>query len=132
MHVDPDTGVITPTIVRNSFNYHLNRSLPRPLTRPSRTIPDQVLTIEEILRRYARNFEAPPDPTNAVYDSPYPDISRMDRLDKRQLAFDIKENVEAYKQAAKAAADQAERDAKDAKPEPITDPPAPMPAPPPS
>lgn len=101
MYVDETTGTIVPTCVRNSFNYKLYRSLPRPLTKPSRTIPDQVLSIDEILRRYARDPSSVP-PAHPVYDSPYPDTSRMDRLDKLQTAMDLRENIEAYQQAVEA------------------------------
>jgi len=115
MYVDSD-GTIRPTIVRNHFSYKLNPSLPRVLTKPSCTIPDQVLTIEEILRRYARDPTSLP-PANPVFDSPYPDLKGMDRLDKQQMAMDIKENIADYEEAvqaqkaAKAAAKLASKEA---------------------
>lgn len=100
MHVD-SSGTIRPTRVRSHFNYKFNRSLPRVLTLPSCTIPDQVLTIEEILRRYARDPASVP-PANPVFDSPYPDLKGMDRLDKAQMAMDIKQNVQDYEKAVEA------------------------------
>lgn len=106
-----EDGTIIKTIVRNHFNYKLHPSLPRPLTKPSCTIPDQVLSIEEILRRYARDPTSIP-PANPVFDSPYPDLSRMDRLDKMQTAMDIKENIADYEEAVKTEKAAQEKAAK--------------------
>lgn len=108
MNVNLDTGEFRPYIVRNQFNYHLHRSPILPNNLPSCTIPDQVLTIDEILRRYARDPASIP-PVNPVFDSPYPNMNGMDRLDKAQLAMDIKQNISDYEEAV-----QTEKAAKEA------------------
>jgi len=114
MYYDKQTGELRPHIVRTHFNYANHPSLPRPLTLPSRTIPDQVLTIDEILRRYARDPSSLP-PANPVFDSPYPETKGMDRLDKAQLAMDIEQNIHDYQEQVKANKTKKAADAAAAK-----------------
>lgn len=106
-----------------------NTQFPREVnTELSLTIPDQAISVEELIRQYQITGGVKVDVKNQYYDTDLetPEFHQMDKLD---LLHNIQENAHAVhnlktivkqqKQAAeKAKQDEAERsDAKDAKAE---------------
>ena len=74
---------------------------------PSLTIPDQALTIQEILERYTRGGEVrvlkPQYLEDAQTDvgSMVPDMSKMDKLDKIDMAREVGEYIDTVQKAVK-------------------------------
>lgn len=65
-------------------------------TLPSKTVPNMTLSLKELLERYVRGqdvsiFEGSYD----ADDGDMPDVSRMDQLEKLELARSIKQSIDA-------------------------------------
>lgn len=128
--------------VRNSLNYDPAIQRYERNTQPSKTIPDQSLTVREILDRYARGLplEGVKVP---IYDEEQnlPDIRTLDLAERQELKEQYQEQLERYKQQqkdfqeAKLKEEQEQKDQQkskddtvdkqEQKPDPTTKPPAP-------
>lgn len=103
--------------VRNSLNYDHTKIRGEVNTKPSLTVPDQTMSIKEILERFARGlpFQAGKVP---IYEGEeeIPDLRTMDLADIQELTESAKENLENQKekyaklQKAKAAKKQKEQE----------------------
>lgn len=101
------------------FKTHFN-SLPDPgevPTGPSLTVPDQSMSIKEILQRYARGLSTEDRERVPFYDGEefVPDIKKLDLADIQELKEQTAEEIRRHrktlsdakaKSAAKKAADQ--------------------------
>lgn len=80
---------------------------------PSLTVPDQTLSMREILSRHARGL--PYDSFNPVYhgdDEYIPNPATLDLVDRQEMAEEISNRVAKIKQtAAEKAAEKAAEDA---------------------
>lgn len=67
--------------------------------KPSLTIPDQSLTIKEILQRYAQGLPLHASAQIPIYhgDNEIPDLQRMDLAEREQYLNDLKQTVEDTK-----------------------------------
>lgn len=100
--------------------YNLNPIKPEVNNKPSMTLPDQTLTIQEILKRYATG--RPLGGTNAMpqYEEDYdetdtdmlPDPRTLDLAEREAMAKEAKETIETIK--GKAERKKAEIKAKKA------------------
>lgn len=85
--------------------------------RKSMTIPDQSMSIAEIVRRFVRGIPVDVVQRNPVYmdqsEHDFEQIARMDFGDKAAMADDLRDKAEAIKQ--KAQSDEREKRAKNAK-----------------
>lgn len=91
--VNTDTGEILQQKsgrprVRTPYNAHL---LPAPgeiFEEPSNTIPEQSLSIKQLLHRYSRGLPLDAPIQNAVYDGEemeFPDLARLDLAERQEL-----------------------------------------------
>lgn len=73
-------------------------------TQPSKTVPDQSLSVQEILRRYARGLPLS-DVKTPIYDGDennFPDLSKMDLADREAYLDEQVERLQALKDDLKA------------------------------
>jgi hypothetical protein len=84
--------------VKNSLNYDYNQELGEVNYLPSMTIPDQTMTIRNIVDRYTRGL--PVTGFNPVYDGEdyyIPDPRTLDLVERQEMAEQIKQEVESLK-----------------------------------
>lgn len=89
--------------IKNSLNAHEFPYLGRVITQPSMTVPDQSLTIREIMDRYARglplDIKTPQWDENADLDDILPDPRTMDISERAELALTAKQELAEIKTA---------------------------------
>lgn len=79
--------------VQNSLNYKRHKG--QTFTQPSLTVPDQTMSLKEILSRHARGLPIS-GKTSPVYDETeeyLPDPTKMDLADRQQYAKQLKEEL---------------------------------------
>lgn len=99
--------------IKNQFNAHLFKYKGEINDEPSATIPDQTLTIREILTRYSRGL--PIDQKIPVYDESeeyFPDPRYMDLAERQEYAEMYKEELQAYQERTKRQQTDGKTDVK--------------------
>ena len=85
--------------IANSMNYQFTHQTGEKSTKPSMTIPDQTMSIREILDRYARGLpiEAGKVP---IYDGEdyTPDPRYMDLADRQEYMEYAKDQIKSYQE----------------------------------
>lgn len=86
-------------IVRNHQNYdHITMSDGLTTTQVSETIPNQTLTMSEMIERYVTHREVP-GLKNFDFDDPttlnLPELAKMDKLERLQYLQDVNETIES-------------------------------------
>lgn len=86
-----------PKIVTQWSNDH--RTIMEVNTKPSLTIPDQSMTIREILERYARGLPLGGQkvPIYNGEDDDMPDLERLDISEKHELFESVKDEIESLR-----------------------------------
>lgn len=74
-------------VIRTSANYRLGQlktdfETANPV---SETVPDQALSLSELLTRYSRGQNVPTRPGTYYGDEPIPDIEKLDFFEKQEL-----------------------------------------------
>lgn len=106
--------------VRNSLNYNYLSERYETNFKPSMTVPDQSMTIREIMSRFASGMPLGAhgmmrDPNAAVYDGDeefFPNPLTMDISERRTMAMRLREEAKEIK--SKFDASQAEKARKEA------------------
>jgi len=84
--------------VKNSLNYDYKQELEEVNYLPSMTVPDQTMSIRNIVDRYTRGL--PVTGFTPVYDGEdyyMPDPRTLDLVERQELAEKIKQEVEGLK-----------------------------------
>jgi hypothetical protein len=80
-------------------------------TQPSKTVPDQSLSVQEILRRYARGLPLS-DVKTPIYEGEetyHPDLSKMDLADREAYLDEQVEKLRLLKQDLKARSEEIKK-----------------------
>lgn len=80
-------------------------------TKPSMTVPDQALTVREIIDRFTRGL-APQIAFEKVYSDENPDIRGLDIVQLEELRKETSETIEFYENAQAEAKKKIAYDAK--------------------
>lgn len=88
--------------IKNSLNAHLFPYHGKTFTMPSQTIPDQTMSIKEILNRYARGIpmdaKTPIWDDNADENDVLPDPRTLDLAERQLFADEARRELEQVKQ----------------------------------
>ena len=88
-------------IIKNLLNANTFEKKYKAFTQPTRTIPDQSLSIREILERYSRGL--PLDVKEPIWDDNaddfdyIPDPRRLDLADREEFAANAKAELDVFK-----------------------------------
>jgi len=92
---------------KNSYNSeNFNNRLEPKSNKPSMTIPDQTMTIQQIMSKYVKGIPFENQKEGQYYGEEYiPDVQRMDISEKFELLNEMKENnkqkLKEYKNSQK-------------------------------
>jgi len=91
--------------IKNSLNAETFEKKREVFTKPSKTVPDQSLSIQEILKRYARGLPLS-DTRTPLYEGEdeMPDIEKLDLAEREMLADQYRQELEEIKAKANALA----------------------------
>lgn len=84
--------------IRTSMNSYLFKKMYERNTLPSCTIPDQSMSIKEIVRRFASGLPIPTSRQPLWNDSDEPDIAHMDLADREDYINERADELRALKQ----------------------------------
>lgn len=75
---------------------------------PSLTVPDQTMSLREIVRRYAAGYpvEGQKEPQYFGEDDDMPDIKKMDLSEIEDYANEYKKHIETFENVKKTAAEK--------------------------
>lgn len=100
MKVDITTGELYP-LIKTYFNNHLFKNLGKVFDQPSMTVPDQSLTIRQILDRYSRglplDLKTPQWDNQPDIDDIMPDPKTLDISERYDLAQQAQQELNQIK-----------------------------------
>jgi len=98
--------------VRTPLNYHEFEKEYQTFTQPSMTVPDQSMTIREIMDRYARGLDVGGKMEELWEDEDGSDginPRTLDLVDLQELKIKAEEKIKSYEKRAKKAKKDAEK-----------------------
>lgn len=92
---------VIPTRFINHYNFDSSKSrnFEKPQSSPSRTVPDQSMTVRSMIDRMSRGLPLTVSQKQAVYydDADIPEVEKMDFAEKRALMEYMQKNNDALR-----------------------------------
>lgn len=108
----------TQVKVFNSLNAHTRKNNALTCTQPSQTVPDQSMSIKELLKRHVQGLDLQGGKEPLFDEDETSDginIATLDLVDLQNMRNKINEKINAFEQARKNKAKQAEKQKAEAK-----------------
>lgn len=92
--------------IRTAYNSHKFMKTGEINTRPSKTIPDQTMSLKQLLERFARGIPAVGNASTPIYegdDIDLPDIKKMDLAEIQALKDEVQSQIDEHRKAMNEA-----------------------------
>lgn len=117
IHVTTEVTPSNPNAVKTQYNAHLFPKYHETITGPSQTVPDQALSLQELLLRHTRGLSlgATQHPVYMGDEDYFPDLRKLDLSEIHELKKRNAEEIDDYENFIDAEQKEKLKAASDAK-----------------